>query len=245
MIKNTTGEHAPATEKQGASIGKVTNINEQAHASGHYDVVCKAPIEERRDEYIALLERIQRLKNTSHLPSPIAVIANILNKRSILNLEKELADIPLYVKWEDKIENLVTTAGKNDALDKYLAGSSYTAAFYIGLISSVSYSSVNVANTMASHAGWLEAGGANVPIYSEGSRPTAAWSSASAGSKAFSSARTFTIATTGGTVKGCFLTTNATKDGTTGILYSAGLFSGGDKVVAVADVLNVTYTASL
>jgi hypothetical protein len=245
MINKTTGENAPAKEKQGASIGKMTAINETALASGHYEVVCKAPIEERRDEYIALQDRIQRLKNTSHLPSPIAIIANILNKRSILNLEKELAEIPLYVKWEDKIENLVTTGGKNFLLDNGLAGSSYTATFYIGLISSVSYSAVNAADTMASHAGWLEAGSTNAPIYSEGSRPTAAWSAASAGAKAFSSARTFTIATTGGTVKGCFLTTNATKNGTTGTLYSAGLFTGGDKVVAVADVLNVTYTASL
>ncbi|MFA6039894.1 MAG: hypothetical protein WC733_00140 [Methylophilus sp.] len=239
------GESAPATEQSGASISKNVSHSEDAKAEGFYTVTCTAPIEEMRDEYIALLDRIQRLKNTSHLPKPIAIVANILNKRSILNLEEELAQIPLVEKWVDTVPNTVTTVGKNYLLDNGLAGSAFTAAFYLGLISSVTYTAISAADTMSSHTGWVEAGSANVPIYSQSARPTAAWSSASAGSKAFSSALSFTIATTGGTVKGCFLTTVATKDGTTGTLYSAGLFSGGDKVVAVADTLNVTYTASL
>ena len=48
----------------------------------------------------------------------------------------------------------------------------------------------------------------------------------------------------GGTIKGCLLSANSTRDGTTGILFSAGLFSGGDKVVASSDVVTVTYTLS-
>lgn len=148
------------------------------------------------------------------------------------------------LKWEDTVKNLVTTVGKNDALDKYLAGSAYTAAWYLGLISSVGYTAVAAGDTMASHSGWTEAGIANAPTYSQGARPTAAWSAASAGSKALSAALTYSITSTG-TVKGCFLTSVATKDGTTGILYSAGLFSGGDKVLAAADTLSVSYTASL
>jgi hypothetical protein len=50
--------------------------------------------------------------------------------------------------------------------------------------------------------------------------------------------------TSANTVKGTFLISNSTKGGFSGILYSAGLFTGGDKTIANGDVVNVTYTAS-
>ena len=97
---------------------------------------------------------------------------------------------------------------------------------------------------MASHAGWLEAGLANAPTYSETARRTAAWAAAAGRSKALSAGLVFTF--TGiGTVKGSFLTTVATKDGITGSLYSAGLFTGGDQPVVATNTLTVSYTASL
>lgn len=151
------------------------------------------------------------------------------------------------VKWEDTFDNVVTTVGKNLALDSFLAGSSYTATCYMGLISSVSYSAVAAGDTMASHAGWLEAGATNAPTYTS-PRKTCAWSAASAGSKSLSAALSFSI-TGSGTVKGAFIVYGSgavsTIDNTAGTLYSAGLFSGGDKVVANTDVLNISYTASL
>lgn len=141
------------------------------------------------------------------------------------------------VKWVDYIDNLVTTVGKNDLLDKYLAGSAYTAAWFLGLIGSTGYSAVAAGDTAASHAGWTES-----VAYSNATRPAPSWGSASAGSKA-STATAFNINATD-TIKGAFLISNSTKSGTTGILYSAGLFSGGDRAVANGDTLNVTYTAS-
>lgn len=144
------------------------------------------------------------------------------------------------LRWSEEIKNLVTTSGKNDALDKYLSGATYTAAWYLGLIGSASYTTgPAVGDTAATHAGWVEAAG-----YSQASRPTASFAAAAAGSKALASAAVFSI-NADTTIKGCFLISNATKSGTSGILYSAGLFTAGDKVVQNGDTLNVSYTASL
>jgi hypothetical protein len=152
------------------------------------------------------------------------------------------------VKWRDTIENVVATVGKNLALDTFLAGSAYTVVGpYMSLISSTSYSAVAAGDTMASHAGWLEAGGTNAPTYS-GNRKTAVWSAAAAGAKELSAALSFAITSTG-TVKGAFLCYGSgalnTKDNTAGVLWSAGTFSTGDKAVVNGDTLNVNYSTSL
>ncbi len=152
------------------------------------------------------------------------------------------------VVWEDEFHNTVMTIGKNVALDAFLAGSAYTVTGpFMGLISSTSYSSINAADTMASHSGWLEAGTANTPHYTT-VRPTCAWSAASGGAKALSAALSFTF-TGSGTVKGAFLCYGtgavSTIDSTAGTLLSAGLFTGGDRAVVTSDVLNVSYTLAL
>jgi hypothetical protein len=147
-------------------------------------------------------------------------------------------------KWLDESLNTVTTVGKNDLLDKYFAGSGYTAAWFVGLISSVSYSAIAAADTMASHAGWTEAGGTNAPTYT-GNRPAlTAATAASGGSKTASAASSFTFTGTG-TIKGLFTNTVTTKDGTTGVLYNAVLFTGGDRAVVSTDVVNVTPTYTI
>lgn len=151
-----------------------------------------------------------------------------------------LIRIPKEEAWRDSYYNLVVTVGKNDWLDKWLAGSAYTAAFYIGLISATSYTTGPAAgDTMASHGGWTEFVG-----YSNASRPTTAWSSASGGIKALSAGLVYNI-NAGGTVKGSFLTTNNSKSVTTGILGSAGLFNGGDQPVVDTNALTVNYALSL
>ncbi len=151
------------------------------------------------------------------------------------------------LKWRDEAPNVVTTVGKNLMLDTALAGgSAYTVVGpFLGMISSVSYGAGPVAaDTMASHAGWTEAGGTNAPS----PRKTISWSAASAGSKAMSAAQAFAI-TSSGTIKGCFVIYGtgavSTIDNTSGTLWSAGLFSGGDKVVGNGDTLNVSYSTSL
>ena len=152
------------------------------------------------------------------------------------------------LKWREVIDNVVQTVGKNLALDSFLGGAAYTVTGpFMGLISSTSYSATAAGDTMASHAGWLEAGGATAPTYS-GNRKTAVWAAAASGSKALSAALSFAI-TSSGTVKGAFLVYGSgalnTKDNTAGTLWSAGTFSTGDKAVVNGDTLNVNYSTSL
>ena len=142
------------------------------------------------------------------------------------------------VKWIDTIENLVVTVGKNDLLDKYFAGSAYTAAWYMGLVDGASTPTYAAGDTLASHAGWTES-----TAYSGSNRATVAWNAASAGSKA-STATSFSINATA-TIAGALLTVTQVRATTTGVLYSAGSFSGGNRSVANGDTLNVTYTASV
>ena len=150
------------------------------------------------------------------------------------------------VKWEDRIPNLVVNVGKADILDKYFTGSAYTATWYLGLVASAP--TYNAADTMASHAGWTES-----TVYSNATRPQPTWNAATGTGGGSGTAGTGSKATTAtafninasGTVSGAFMTTNNTKGGTTGILYSAGSFTGGDRAVINGDTLNVTYTATV
>jgi hypothetical protein len=143
--------------------------------------------------------------------------------------------------WEDVIHNLVTTLGKNLTLNATLDNAA-AGAVVMGLKGT---GSAVVGDTQASHAGWNEVGGANLPTYS-GTRKTPTWSAASGSSKATSAVVAFTFTGTG-TVAGCFINIagSSTIDNTTGTLFSAGDFSGGSRSVVSTDVINVTYTLTI
>ena len=228
-------------------IKPASAINEEFMAHGKYIIQHKRVFSDRREQYSALREKLFEIKAEA-AKGYVERLALYLRlgcksyEEVAFNIQQEMAEME-YILEEFEAPNLVVTVGKNFLLDNGLAGSAYTAAFFLGLISSVSYTAIVAADTMASHTGWTEAGLANAPTYSQATRPAAAWSAASAGSKAFSASLTYSI-TSAGTVKGCLLTTVSTKDGTTGTLYSAGLFTGGDRIVANLDTLNVSYTAS-
>jgi hypothetical protein len=156
------------------------------------------------------------------------------------------------LKWEDHIDNLVMAIGKQLMLDTILAGSAFTATVVMGLVSGASTPTYAAADTQASHAGWLESGATNAPTYS-GTRKTPTFSAATSSgltpsnvtTKTTSAAVSFTF-TGAGTVAGCFININGTSaiDNTTGTLYSAGSFTGGNKTVASTDQLNVTYSTT-
>jgi len=135
------------------------------------------------------------------------------------------------VKWTETIDNLVTTEGKNDIVDKYFKGSAYTASWFLGLKGT---GSAAAGDTLASHAGWSE-----VTPYS-GNRPAITFGTTSGGSNT-ATAVSYTI-NASATVAGAFIASVNT--GTSGKLYSAGDFAASRSVVS-GDTLNVTPTVSV
>ena len=148
------------------------------------------------------------------------------------------------LKWEDEAPNLVVNEGLQDMNAKYFTGTTYTAAWYLGLYGSGATNSPAAGNTMASHSSWTE-----VTAYSQSTRPACTFGTPTTANPSVAtnsaSPASFSInATT--TVGGAFLTSNNTKGGSTGTLYSAADFSSpGDRSVVSGDTLSVTYTLSL
>jgi hypothetical protein len=240
MIDANGSDKVKAETQTSVSVTGNMKQEENLAPKGVYTFKCMRVVPERIEEAEAVCEQINSIPGRPWVQRLFKS-----NKSLLADLQAKLDAFPRYIAWQDQFApNTVVTAGKNDMLDKYFAGSSYTATFYLGLISSVSYSAIAAGDVMSSHAGWTEAGITNAPTYSQGARPTAVWSSASAGAKALSSSLSYSI-TSSGTLKGAFLTTVATKDGTTGTLFSAGLFTGGDKTVASSDSVAVSYSCSM
>lgn len=148
------------------------------------------------------------------------------------------------LKWEAKEHNLVVNVGLKDMNEKYFSGSSYTAAWYLGLYGAAASNNPAAGDTMSSHAGWTE-----VTDYSQATRPQAIFGTATtADPSVISNTLSVAVFSINGTatVGGAFLTSDNTKGGTTGTLFSAGDFqSPGDRAVVSGDTLNVTYQFSL
>lgn len=141
------------------------------------------------------------------------------------------------LKWRDVFPNLVVNVGLDDALDKHLKGSAYTASWFVGLTDGTP--TVAAADTMLSHAGWVE-----VTAYSETVRQTLTLGTVASQSVDNSASKAVYSINGTATVGGAFVTTDNVKAGTAGILYGAGAFTGGDKSVGSGDTLNVTVTAT-
>lgn len=141
------------------------------------------------------------------------------------------------LKWVDEAPNLITNEGRFEILDKYFKLAALPAAWYVGIIEDTGFSAIANADTLASHAGWTEctAYSGNRKTWTPGSiTGTTTASVDNSGAVA-----SFAINATK-TIKGGFICTVNT--GTSGKLYAAALFSGGDRAVVNGDTLNVTVT---
>jgi hypothetical protein len=148
------------------------------------------------------------------------------------------------LKWELEEHNLVVNGGLQDMNAKYFTGSSYTATWYLGLYGAGASNTPAAGDTMSSHAGWTEN-----TTYSQATRPACTFGTPTTAnpSVATNSASPAAFSINGTTtIGGAFLTSNNTKGGSTGTLFSAVDFSSpGDRSVVSGDTLNVTYTFSL
>jgi len=148
-------------------------------------------------------------------------------------------------KWSDTFHNLVVNEGLQDMNSKYFQASGYTAAWYLGLVEGPGSGTTYAAgDTLASHAGWTEL----VPGTDyTGNRKAVTFGTATTADPSVisnsASPSSFAMLVNATVVAGAFLCTVAS--GTSGILFSAGDFTGGDKTVDNGDTLNVTYTFSL
>jgi len=148
------------------------------------------------------------------------------------------------IKWTAESPNLVVNVGLKDMNEKYFTGATYSATWYLGLYGAGSSNNPAAGDTMASHAGWTE-----VTAYTQSDRPAASFGTATtADPSVISNSGSPAVFSINGTttVGGAFLTSNNTKGGTTGILFSASDFtSPGDRSVVNGDTLNVSYSFSL
>ena len=154
----------------------------------------------------------------------------------------ECHDAAGNLKWADTFHNLVVNEGLQDMNAQYFSGASYTAAWFLGLVTGPGSGTTFAAgDTLASHAGWTE----NTAY--TGDRKAMTFGTATTADPSVinnsGSPSVFSMNTNAQTIAGAFVCSVAT--GTSGVLFSAGDFTGGDKIVDSGDTLTVTYQFSL
>jgi hypothetical protein len=137
---------------------------------------------------------------------------------------------------------LVVNQGLQDMNAKYFQGSAYTAAWYVGLVTGPGSGNTYAAtDTLATNPGW------NENTNYTGTRKAAVFGTATTADPSVisnsASQAAFVMTSNAQTIAGALLA--SVTSGTSGILFSVGNFTGGDKVVDSGDTLSVTYQFSL
>lgn len=159
-------------------------------------------------------------------------IFDSVDPRGVFNITCRSSDGSIL--WEEECKNLVVNAGRNDILNQYFRGLSYSASFFVGLKTA---GSINALDTMPSKS-WTE-----ITLYSNATRP--AYTTVASTARSITNSASPAVFNINGsaTVGGCFITTNNVPGGTTGTLFSAVDFASA-RIVASSDTLTVTYTVS-
>ncbi len=131
------------------------------------------------------------------------------------------------VLWQEDFHNLVVTAGKNKVLDAVFKSGEGANAWFVALVDNASFSAYAAADTMGSHAGWIES-----VAYNEATRQAYVGSTPASGSMDNAANRAIFTMNATKTIRGAFLTDSSTKSGTTGTLYGVGDFTAARSVIA-------------
>lgn len=150
----------------------------------------------------------------------------------------EIWDKDGKLKHSEQVDNQVVDAGANSLLGVMFHADTQITAWYVGLVDNASFSAFSNADTMGSHAGWIE----NIQ-YSGGVRITWAPGASSARAITNGTAFQFTMTATA-TLKGVFVTSGSALSGTTGTLWSVAAF-GSLQSVNNGDLVKLVYTVSL
>ena len=146
-------------------------------------------------------------------------------------------DVDGNLKATYELPNGIVDVGMNHILDTQFHGSAAVSPWYISLVDNAAWSAFANADTMAAHAGWAES-----VAYTEANRVE--WTEGAAATRSITNAATvdFSINATV-TFKGIFVTSDNTKSGTIGTLWSTAAFASTVSAVS-GDTLKITYTVS-
>lgn len=165
---------------------------------------------------------------------------NKLKIGGIFTIE-QIRDGKVIDKWEEK--NLVVDEGLNYVLNTAFTGGTAATNFYIGLFGgNYSPASTDTAATFPTAASEVISSATSTTSVSVSETVRQAWVPSTTTTKIVSnsSAGVFHF-TTAGNVYGAFLVTSNVIGGTSGKLVAASRFTS-TRVVAISDVLNITYT---
>jgi hypothetical protein len=137
--------------------------------------------------------------------------------------------------WEDTSENMIVAAGLDYLIGVAVGATAQQASWFCGLLdASPTFSATNTITDMS-----------ELTEYTAAARPTWVGLNTSTGTEdnsASVAAYTISAAVTCG---GVFLVSTETKGADTGILYAGVAFTGGNRILAASDKLEVTYTHSV
>ena len=142
--------------------------------------------------------------------------------------------------WVEDVHNLVTTEGVNRLLDASFKTIPGSVSWFVGLIKGASGSSFNIADTLASHAGWTEAVAGT--DYSQANRVAWTPGTISGGSVDNSASQAVFNMLTSITLQGLFMA--SVNSGSSGLLYGGADFAD-DQVVQNGYTVNVTATLTI